>query len=300
MPMPELPEVETIRIGLQEHLVGQVINSVEILHPKTVQAPKALVEAHVVGVKISSLQRRAKLLFIHLNNGYSLVFHLKMTGQMVLIRKLGQRYAGGHPTRSMAEVLPDKSTKVIFTFGNGDTLYFNDQRVFGWVKLMLTIEIDNDSLVKRLGPEPLTDAFSLKEFAAILKRRKGSSIKAVLLDQSAVSGIGNIYADESLHLAKIHPAKLAVNVTEAEAKRLHTAIKEIIALGIKYGGTSFSHYVTPLGGTGDYFERARVFRKQGQICSVCGSEIVKIRVTGRGTHLCPTCQPSPKTESVKL
>ncbi|HUC87154.1 MAG TPA: bifunctional DNA-formamidopyrimidine glycosylase/DNA-(apurinic or apyrimidinic site) lyase [Candidatus Saccharimonadales bacterium] len=291
--MPELPEIETIRIGLASNIIGLRITDLEVLHPKTFQSASALADSFAIGATITKLERRGKVLIIELDSGYSLLFHLKMTGQMVLVKPGGGRYAGGHPTKSMAEALPDKSTKIIFRLSDGSTLYFNDQRVFGWVKLVPQAEVLRDSLIARLGPEPLTASFELKGFAAVLARRAGSPIKAVILDQSTVAGVGNIYADESLHLAKIHPATLAGDLTKPQVKRLYEAIKTIIALGVKHGGTSFTTYVNALGGTGDYLHNARVFRRQGLTCPVCGTVIIKTRVAGRGTHLCPKCQKLP-------
>lgn len=293
--MPELPEVETIKRGLDATIVGASIADVDVLHLKSFSADPQLIDELVIGATIIGLDRHAKVLVMHLSSGYSLMFHLKMTGQIVLVAAGGKRYAGGHPTPSMAGSLPDKSTKVVFVLGDGSMLYFNDQRIFGWIKLVATAEVVKDTLIARLGPEPLSEAFTLAGFAAILQRRARSPIKAVILDQSTVSGIGNIYADESLHLAKIHPALLAGDLTAPQVKRLHAAIIEIIGLGIKYGGTSFSSYVDALGGKGDYFENARVFKRQGLLCPVCGSTIYKTRVAGRGTHICPGCQKLPRS-----
>lgn len=290
--MPELPEVETIRIGLTPHLIGQTIESVELLWSKNLTVEQ--VSNSLVDRTIKGISRRAKVLIIELSGGISLLFHLKMTGQIILTLANGERYAGGHPTDSMAATLPDKSTRIVFTFANGDQLYFNDQRKFGWVQIVPTVEVNSHALVSRLGPEPLTEAFTLAGFAAVLKGHARAPIKAVILDQSTVSGVGNIYADESLHLAKIHPAKLASNLSSAEVKRLHGAIKTIIADGVAHGGTSFAHYVNALGGRGDYLAHARVFRRQGQPCPVCDTTIEKIRVAGRGTHFCPHCQKLPK------
>ena len=295
--MPEGPEVETIRRGLELGIVGQTISSVEVLFEKSFPVPNDLLQQIVVGAKVAHLDRRAKVLIIELSNDYSLLFHLKMTGQLVLVKADGERFAGGHPTESMREPLPDRSTKVIFGFESGDRLYFNDFRKFGWIKLMATADIESDPLIARLGPEALSDGFTLEYFRAVLKRRGRSPIKAVILDQSTVGGVGNIYADESLHLAKIHPARLAGSLTVAEAKRLHSAIRDIITLGIEHGGTSFSRYVNALGGKGDYLDHARVFRREGQPCLECGSLLEKIREAGRGTHVCPKCQPKPRVST---
>lgn len=288
--MPEGPEVETIRRGLSQTIVGQRVASVDVLTAKTFDVPETLIHQAVAGQTVTAVDRRAKVLIWNLSNGYSLLFHLKMTGQVVLVRVGGGRLAGGHPTSSMASELPDNSTRVVFTFASGDIVYFNDQRKFGWIKLIETAKLADDALVARLGPEPLTDQFTLSGFAKVVARRKGTPIKAIILDQSTVSGVGNIYADESLHLAKIHPATLGGDLKPAQVKRLYEAIKTIIGLGVEHGGTSFSHYVDSLGGKGDYLDHARVFRRQGLPCPVCGTTIQKIRVAGRGTHFCPKCQ----------
>jgi formamidopyrimidine-DNA glycosylase len=288
--MPELPEVETIRRGLELGLTSQTISAVEVLWAKSFVAPSDLIQQIVVGSTVEHLGRRAKVLMVELDNGYSMLFHLKMTGQMVMEKADGERFAGGHPTKSMRDALPDSSTKVIFSLESGDRLYFNDFRKFGWIKLVPTNEVDQDPLVARLGPEPLSDDFTLEGFRRQLDRHKRSAIKPTILNQSTVSGIGNIYADESLHLAKIHPTRLSGSLTPDESKRLYGAIKTIIGLGIEHGGTSFAAYVNALGGKGDYLDHARVFRRDGLPCPVCGTIIHKIRVAGRGTHFCPKCQ----------
>ena len=292
--MPELPEVETIKRGLSRGLAGQTISGIEIDWAKSFPHTSSEIKERVIGSKIGSIDRRAKVLIVNLANDYSLLVHLKMTGQLVWVKSSGERSVGGHPTPSMTADLPDKSTRVIFEFKSGDKLFFNDQRKFGWIKLMKTSDVDRDPLIKRLGPEPLSKEFTLEGFAKKITAHAKSPIKPVTLDQSTVSGVGNIYADESLHLAKIHPLRLAGSLTQAEIKRLHQAIIDIIKLGIKHGGTSFTHYVNHMGGNGDYLNVARVFRKQGQPCPVCGTEIKKIRVAGRGTHFCPKCQKAPK------
>ncbi len=288
--MPELPEVETIRRGLEGLIMGNVITQVEVLNEKTFPVPNDLVQKIVVGQTISSFDRFGKVLVWNLSNGYSLLFHLKMTGQVVVVEPDGRRYAGGHPSQSMANPLPDSTSRVVFTLDSGEVVYYNDMRKFGWIKLEETADVAKDPLVKRMGPEPLSDQFTLKGFARILTRHGRAPVMAVILDQSTVAGVGNIYADESLHLAKIHPARLAGDLTPAEVKRLYEAIKNIIGNGISQGGTSFSKYVNALGGKGNYLDVARVFRREGQPCPVCGTIIEKIRVAGRGTHVCPKCQ----------
>ncbi len=299
--MPELPEVETIKRGLEQGLVGQTISGVKIDWAKSFHSSAEEIKKLVIGAKFDGIERRAKVLVINLSGSHSLLVHLKMTGQLVWDHKSevkGQvsnvRKVGGHPSPSMVDELPDKSTRVIFEFKTGDKLFFNDQRKFGWIKLVESSMVDRDPLISRLGPEPLSKDFTLDSFTKVIKRRPKSPIKPVILDQSTVSGVGNIYADESLHLAKIHPLRLAGSLTPAEIKRLHQAIKDIITLGIKHGGSSVRNYVNHMGGKGDYLDLARVFRRQGQPCPVCGTEVKKIRVAGRGTHFCPKCQKAPK------
>lgn len=293
--MPEGPEVETIRRGLAATILGQQVQSVTVLWPKSLPVPEDVLARDIVGARVVGVERRAKVLIIDLDNGYSLLIHLKMTGQMVLVQPDGDRLAGGHPSPSMAGELPDASSRVIFKFVGGDRLFFNDQRKFGWIKLVATPDVALDSLVARLGPEALSPEFSGEYLAVQLSRHKGAPVKAVILDQSTVGGIGNIYADESLHLARIHPARRSGTLSPAETLRLWQSIRDIMALGIEYGGTSFAQYVNALGGKGDYLANARVFRRQGMTCPVCGSVIQKLRVAGRGTHICPVCQPTPST-----
>jgi formamidopyrimidine-DNA glycosylase len=288
--MPELPEIETIRRGLTTLIKGKKITGLKILTPKTFIIPEELAQSIIVGEKLTGFDRFGKVLVWNLANKYSLLFHLKMTGQVVVVEPDGQRFVGGHPSTGMTNPLPDNSTRIIFTLDSGETVYFNDQRKFGWIKLEQTADVVKDSLITRLGPEPLSEDFKLKDFAAVLKRHGRSPVKAVILDQSTVAGVGNIYADESLHLAKIHPARLAGELTSTEVKRLHGAIITIIGNGITQGGTSFSKYVNALGGKGNYLDVARVFRREGEPCPVCGTIIKKIRVAGRGTHYCPKCQ----------
>jgi formamidopyrimidine-DNA glycosylase len=288
--VPEGPEVETIRRGLELGVVGQTITAVEVVFDGSFPVPADLRDQIVAGAKVAHVGRRGKVLMIELSSGYALLFHLKMTGQVVVVKADGERYAGGHPTESMKDTLPDRSTRVVFEFASGDRLYFNDQRKFGWIKLVPVDEIELDTLVARMGPEALSDEFSVKLLQRELTRHGRAPVKAVILDQSTVAGVGNIYADEALHLAKLHPARLAGSLKPAEVKRLWSAVREIIGLGIEHGGTSFAKYVNALGGKGDYLEHARVFRREGQACPVCGTAIQKTRVAGRGTHLCPKCQ----------
>ncbi|MBP6042263.1 bifunctional DNA-formamidopyrimidine glycosylase/DNA-(apurinic or apyrimidinic site) lyase [Candidatus Saccharibacteria bacterium] len=286
--MPELPEVETVKRGLSKLIIDQQVKEVSHNWPKSFPNSETDVSGFLIGAKINNVRRRAKVLIIDLDTEYSLVIHLKMTGQMVFVGE--QRFAAGHPNDSFINELPDRSTRVEINFTSGDKLFFNDQRKFGWMRLLPTIEVPNIPFFLKVGPEPLTDKFTSKKFIPRVRRRANTSIKAAILDQTVLAGVGNIYADESLFAARIHPARKVKDVTDFELEKLLQKIKFVMNLSIKKGGSSDRNYVNAEGGRGSYLAFAKVFRKEGQPCEVCGSDIEKIRVAGRGTHICPTCQ----------
>lgn len=287
--MPELPEVETVRVGLRRFLPGKVVAAVDFDTPKSFPNVQADVEHFLVGATITTVMRRAKVLLIELDSNYSLVIHLKMTGQMVY-RGTGERFGAGHPNDSLIGELPDKSTRVSITFTDGSSLFFNDQRKFGWMRLVPTAEVMDLAFFQNVGPEPLAADFTWQDFKLRLHRRPKSSIKAVLLDQSIIAGIGNIYADESLWGAKIHPQTLVKGISDAKLKQLYAALVTVLRLSIKKGGSTDRNYVNAEGKKGSYMSFAKVFRREGQACPRCGTTIIKTRVAGRGTHLCPHCQ----------
>jgi formamidopyrimidine-DNA glycosylase len=287
--MPELPEVETVRSGLNRLIIGKKIISVSSDWPKSFPNDKDSVDQFLINAKVMSVSRRGKALKIDLDNEFTLVIHLKMTGQLVY-RSNTERFGAGHPNESLIGELPDKSTRVIFEFDDHSKLFFNDQRKFGWVRLLPTVEVGNIDFFKKIGPEPLEPSFTLALFKKQLSRRPGTSIKAALLDQTVLAGIGNIYADESLWAAKIHPATLVRNLTDKDIAKLRTEIQAILRLSIEKGGSTDRNYVDAEGRRGSYLQFAKVFRLQGSACQRCGHTIIKIRVAGRGTHICPHCQ----------
>lgn len=286
--MPELPEVETVKRGLAELLPGKVVTAINYDWPKSFPSAKVDVDRFLIGKRINDVTRRAKVLLISLDSDYSLVIHLKMTGQLVFRGE--QNFGAGHPNDSLIGKLPDKSTRVTFTFDDNSHLFFNDQRKFGWVRLFPTSEIVNLDFFKKLGPEPLANSFTVAEFQSRLQRRSNSNIKAVLLDQSVIAGVGNIYADESLWGAKIHPRTLVRNLSKAKIKSLHSELIAVLKLSIEKGGSTDRNYVDAHGKKGSYLTFAKVFRREGLSCPRCGSLIIKIRVAGRGTHICQKCQ----------
>lgn len=286
--MPELPEVETVRIGLQQLIVGKSIKSVTNDWPKSFPNDKSSVESFMNGSKVTKIRRRAKVLIIELSTSYSLVVHLKMTGQLVYRGE--QNWGAGHPNDSLISKLPDKSTRVEITFTDASKLFFNDQRKFGWMRLIPIPEVPNIDFMKKVGPEPLEPSFTKTLFLSQILKRKNSNIKATLLDQTVIAGIGNIYADESLFVAKIHPQSIVGKIPKVRLINLHQAIIDVLTLSLEKGGSTDKNYVNAEGKKGSYIEFAKVFRKDNLPCSQCGRIINKIKVAGRGTHVCTKCQ----------
>ena len=304
--MPELPEVETVRRGLEERILGLAIRKVEVLCEKSFVGSAD----EIVGRKVMALRRFGKALIIDLSEGVSVMVHLRMTGQLIFdgdgetarntpvdINFDGkQRFAAGHPSENFVAELPNKQTRVVIEFDGEQMLYFNDQRKFGFMKVLPTDEVEDEPFVARLAKEPWQ--MGEEEFYEKLQRHANSTIKAVILDQSVIAGLGNIYADESLFMSGIHPERKAGTVTREEAKALLEAAREVMTKSIESGGSTMATYVKADGTRGDYLEKfAQVFRKEGQPCPRCGTEIVKIRVAGRGTHICPECQKLEKNSS---
>lgn len=295
--MPELPEVETVRRGLQNLIVGRVVKSAASRDsPKSFPNPPHDVAQFLVGAEITDVRRRAKVLLIDLSTEYTLVIHLKMTGQLVYRGE--QVFGAGHPNDSLIGELPDRSTRAIIEFTDNSFLYFNDQRKFGWVKLYPTLEVPNIDFMQKVGPEPLEDSFTSTEFIPRIRRRNGTTIKAAILDQTVLAGVGNIYADESLWGAKIHPATRVHDVNDAQLAELLHEIKYVMNLAIEKGGSTDKNYVNAEGKRGSYIDFARVFRREGQACPRHPDVLVeKSRVAGRGTHTCPICQSLTRRDS---
>lgn len=290
--MPELPEVETVRIGLDRLLPGRQVVSVRSSWSKSFPNAEHDVDQFLIGAKVDRVRRRAKVLIIDFSTKYSLIIHLKMTGQLVFRGE--EHFGAGHPNDSLVGSLPDRSTRVEVDFADGSKLFFNDQRKFGWVRLVPTIEIPEIDFFKKVGPEPLGSEFTPQQFIERIRRRNNTTIKAAILDQTVLAGVGNIYADESLYAARIHPAMRVRDVSDSKLNALLTEIKAVLQLSIDKGGSSDKNYVNAEGQRGSYLGFAKVFKKQGTACPRCGHTIQKIRVAGRGTHICPHCQKLPK------
>lgn len=289
--MPELPEVETVRRGLQELIVGRTVCKIqEINSPKSFPNSVDDTGQFLIGASIKTVRRRAKVLLIDLSSEYTLVIHLKMTGQLVF-RAAGVAFGAGHPSGSLIGELPDRSTRVVIEFTDDSHLYFNDQRKFGWMKLYPSVEVPNIDFMQKVGPEPLEKSFTATEFVQRIRRRKGTTIKAAILDQTVLAGVGNIYADESLWGAKIHPATRVKDVSDAKLAELLREIKYVMNLAIEKGGSTDKNYVNAEGKRGSYIDFARVFRRDGLACPRHPDSVIeKVRVAGRGTHICNVCQ----------
>ena len=281
--MPELPEVETIALQLNEVLVGKMVSMVTVYREKNFLGDKS----NLVGRKIKRVGRKAKMVGIEFENFDGLVqVHLKMTGQLIFVDG-EKRVVGGHPTSDWVKNLPSKFTRVEIGFDNGSRLFFNDMRAFGWMRV--TTKKEQDRQTKDMPPDVVDLEFTLKYFENILKRYK-RPIKIVLLDQQLMGGIGNIYANDALNLAKILPTRRASDLTKVEVKKLYEAVKYVIGLGIKYGGASASNYVDTKGLGGTYQNYFLTYKRDGQPCKNCGEKIVKMKLGGRGTFYCPACQ----------
>lgn len=286
--MPELPEVETVVRGLNRLILKKKIAQVKHDWPKSFPNLEKDVNDFMIGAEISKVQRRGKAIIIELNNGWALVTHLRMTGQMVYRGE--ENWGAGHPNDDFLNDLPNKSTRVEIDFEDQTKLFFNDQRKFGYMKLLPEPEIEELSFFQKLGPEPLEDNFTVEIFKERLLKKKNSLIKPTILDQSVIAGVGNIYADEALWRAKIHPETRIKDFLNVDFKNLHESIRFVMNKSIEKGGSTDRNYVNADGLRGNYLEYAAVYHKNGQPCKRCGTEISKIRVGGRGTHFCENCQ----------
>lgn len=287
--MPELPEIETVKLQLQKYLVGQKLLKLEKLHNKSVIGDLTL----VIGKKVTGTQRKGKMLIIDLEGKWELAIHFKMSGQLILVTsdkiQGTRRIGGGHPTADWLGKLPSKHTRAIFQFSR-DTMYFNDQRIFGWVKILTRTQLEELPFLQKLGKEPwdLTE----KEFHDLVIKRK-RPIKVVLMDQEILSGIGNIYANDGLWEAKIHPATPAHTLTANESVALKKGVEKVLKEGIKYGGATAADakYMNLHGLGGKYQEHFRTYDRDGEEClRKDGGIIKKISLGGRGTYFCPVCQ----------
>ena len=264
--MPELPEVETIARTLRPALIGKTILSADVRWPRTLAAPSpAVFKKRIIGQQISGISRRAKYLDLQLST-FDLIIHLRMSGDLLVI-------LGGYQ--------PAKHDRLLLKLSEDATLVFNDTRKFGRVWLVK----DRAELFSDLGPEPLSDGFTPEWLYEALRARR-RQLKPLLLDQTFIAGLGNIYTDESLHAARLHPLTLSDRVTAQQAEGLWKAIRETLEEGIRRNGASIDWVYRG----GDFQNHFRVYGRTGEACSTCGTKIERLVVGQRGTHICPTCQ----------
>jgi len=282
--MPELPEVETIKRRLQERILNKTIAVVQVHHSKSFQGNSAV----LINRKIVAITRQAKILQLKLNSNLTILVHLKMTGQLILQPVTGERIGGGHPTADWVANLPSSHTRVSIIFIDGDKLFFNDQRVFGWLKVVDRAGLNQE--MAKYGKDINDPTLTVAELAAKLKKTR-RPIKLALLDSALVAGLGNIYVCDTLNQAKISPFRLANSLNQAEVAQLLAAAQQVIARGIKLGGTTFDgKYVDVSGFAGQYQNQARVYGREGLICKNCGQPVLKVKQNGRGTYYCGNCQ----------
>ena len=266
--MPELPEVETIKTELMPHVLGREITGVELFWERIVRQPSVEeFRSRVIGQRITGLSRRGKYLFFHLSGGEMLVMHMKMTGSLLIDPSDG------------------RFTRAILRLDNGTALHFWDPRKFG----VMWLDKDDSTVAAKLGPEPLEDDFTSEVLAELLRNRT-APIKPIILDQSIIAGIGNMYADEALFDAKIHPLRPAGSLSGDEIKRLHGSIRRVLLKGLNEKGASIRNYIRPDGSPGTAHDEFNVAHGVGKNCPNCGTPIQRIVVRGRGTYFCPVCQ----------
>ncbi len=275
--MPELPEVETIRRDLEGRIVGRRFTAVRIPPDtgKPVPVLKGIDESifreGVVGACIDAVERRGKYLILRLDTGSLLVVHLRMTGSLL---------------HRASDAEPDRFLRIILVLDDATELRFTDVRKFGGLWLVDDI---SEAVSTGLGPEPLSEGFTVPSLAEALAGRK-SPVKSVILDQSRVAGIGNIYADEACFEAGIDPRRLGGDVAEPKVTALHAAIRQVLLFGVESRGASFRDYQDADGKQGSMQMHVKVFRRTGKPCYTCGSTIERVKVGGRSTHFCPKCQ----------
>lgn len=288
--MPELPEVETVKRGLEKSIVGKTIADFDSDWHKTINLPLKKYRQRVKGLKIKAVKRRAKMVILVLSKGFNILVHLKMTGQLVYQSKK-KCVVGGHPIDEGFLCAPNKFTHATFTFSDSSHLYFNDVRKFGWARIYTDHELRDVLDKMNLGPEPLGKDFSLKYFRYLTihgKTRK--RIKQFLMENQNLVGIGNIYSDEICYYARIKPDRAVKTLTSKEIKAVYQGIKKILAAAIKAQGTTFRDYRNADGESGGYTKFLKVYGRYGEKCFRCKGKVRKMKMGGRTSSFCSDCQ----------
>lgn len=303
--MPELPEVQTIRRGLERTVLGKTIKKVEVRLPKIISlGPKTVSNVRksssniaakfrtlLQGQRIVKVDRRAKMLLLDLNGPLTILIHLKMTGQLIFAKK-GERKKIKIMNTENARILelPHQYTHLIFEFTDGSKLYYNDLRQFGYVRLVRDEDLLQVRELNEYGPEPFTTDFTIAHLAVKAKKRPNLTIKQFLTDPKIVAGIGNIYSDEILYCAKIKPVRKVKEIKNSEWKLLYICIPKILREAIKYQGSSVGDFLKADGSEGEYGKIHRVYQRAGEKCKTCGTVIKSVKIGGRTSSYCPKCQ----------
>jgi formamidopyrimidine-DNA glycosylase len=284
--VPELPEVETIRRMVEDHLVGRTVASINVSLPKLLRQSEIADPAVLVGRAVTCARRRGKVLDIAFSGDLDVLIHFKLAGQLALDLPSGERRVAGHPVPRFDDELPHKSTHAKLTFDDGTVAWYSDIRQFGWLNILPAEDVPAVLDALAMGPEatePIDTARLGERFA-----RRSVPVKAVLLDQGVLAGLGNIYVDEVLFAAGIHPATPAKALDAGQIEAIAGHIPNVLAEGIRQGGATIVHSKAVPDN-----EFPAVHGREGEVCFRCGTTIVKTRVAGRGTYYCPTCQPEP-------
>lgn len=273
--MPELPEVETIRRQLNREVKGKTILDIKVVKAKKINVPAEEFVRILKGAKIAYVGRRAKMLLLNFDHGWSAVIHLIMTGRLLIKSR---------------EAIPTPHTFVIFTLNTGKKLFWDDIRTFGYLKLMKTENLEKFLADQGFGPEPMLKNFTPKILKSCLRKYGRKKIKPLLLEQRCVAGLGNIYAAEVLAFAGVHPLRRAESLSDKEISKMHRGLKKILASAIAARGTSADDYVDLYGKMGNFVPKLQVYDREGERCAYCGGKIKKIVLAGRGTYFCPRHQ----------
>lgn len=283
--MPELPEVETMRRNIERHLLDKEIVAISVSLPKLLRDSPIPTLDPLIGQRIVRAGRRAKVLILEASGGLTLLMHCKLAGQIAILLPDGGRAVAGHPVPHPTGEYPHKATHIRVDFADGAILYYSDIRQFGWLRLMPTADVPEAIDTFGFGPEGWGMELDRAPLEAAMQRR-GIPIKTLLLDQAFIAGLGNIYVDETLHAARVHPARPASSLTAAEREAILRSVPWSLEEGIKQGGATIVHSKAyPI----DHFPA--VHGREGEPCFTCGTPVRKTRVGQRGTYFCPTCQP---------
>lgn len=286
--MPELPEVETLKLGLQKYIKGLTIKDIDVKDPNLFEGDAK----DAIGARVKDVRRLAKGILIDLDNGYTIAIHIKLTGQLIFRDEATKKLQVLKPSPAL---VPNKFTRVVIEFRNNSFLYFQEVRGFAWMKVLKTEDIKELPFFKGLGPDfiPSEDSGQARMTESAFEKIVASSnlpIKVLLMEQKKIGGIGNIYANDGLFDAAIDPRRRSKSLTSEEIKKLYDSLMRVLKKAMKYRGSSELNFVDVLGQMGEYQKHFLIYGKKGKKCERCGGVVQKVYLAGRGTYFCPGCQ----------